>query len=245
LLKRFEENSEKGKTNERERRGNETTAESSTSSSSSSSSSQSKSKKNEDNNKKTFYEDFVKMVKEKASVDAIVSSFRETANRLEIRYGVGAKTNEIVASMRKSVIDFDKNVGLTKFVKKSWPAARDAYQKGRKTPAGQIVNFVFWIWLFSSGIFWTLLYSIGLLAFVVNLLFPQFIAGKVEKMQAEARKRMEDMQRNQQYGGGRQGPGGMGGQQPGSRRTSSSSSSSSSSGRRSYGDDKTIDVDIN
>ena len=85
--------------------------------SSSSSSSSTKQEQRKEQPKNDFFENFVKGVKEKVSVDALVSSFRETANRLEVRYGVGAKTNEVVAGVRKSVVDFDKNVGATKFVK--------------------------------------------------------------------------------------------------------------------------------
>ena len=219
-------------------------ARSSSSSSSSSSSTerqQQQQQKEKEKPKNDFFENFVKNVKEKVSLDALVSSFRETANRLEVRYGVGAKTNEVVAGLRKSVVDFDKSVGATKFVKNSWPPIRDAYQKGRNTPAGKVANFVFWIWLFSSGIFWTLLYSVALLAFMTNLLFPQFISERVEKMQAQARQRMEEMQRSQYGGmGGMGGPGGMGGM------GGQQSPRSNSSGRKSYSDasNQTIDVDI-
>ena len=214
---------------------------SSSSSSSSSSTKQQQQQQQKEKPKNDFFENFVKGVKEKVSVDALVSSFRETANRLEVRYGVGAKTNEVVAGLRKSVVDFDKSVGATKFVKNSWPPIRDAYQKGRNTPAGKVANFVFWIWLFSSGIFWTLLYSAALLAFMTNLLFPQFISERVEKMQAQARQRMEEMQRSQYGGmGGMGGPGGMGGM------GGQQSPRSNSSGRKSYSDasNQTIDVDI-
>ena len=242
MLRKFEDAKANGGGAREKKAASSRRSDSARAESSSSSSSSTKQEQRKEQPKNDFFENFVKGVKEKVSVDALVSSFRETANRLEVRYGVGAKTNEVVAGVRKSVVDFDKNVGATKFVKNSWPPIRDAHQKGRNTPAGKVANFVFWIWLFSSGIFWTLLYSVALLAFVTNLLFPQFISERVEKMQAQARQRMEEMQRNQYGGmggpGGMGGMGGMGGQQP--------PSSNSSGGRKTYGDasNQTIDVDI-
>ena len=60
----------------------------------------------------------MKGVKEKVSVNALVSSFRETANRLDVRYGVGAKTNESsLACENPSSISI--KIYVTKFAKDS------------------------------------------------------------------------------------------------------------------------------
>ena len=142
-----------------------------------------------------------------ALFDAALNAVRETANRLEVRWGVGAKIKEQTKGMRQTVVNLDGQLGISKFFKNTVPPLWAKIQAFRQTPLGRVANFAFYVWLFLSGAFWTLL-SFGLTAaFLINLLFPQFFAQRAQKMQEQARERFA-----QQQGGMPGGmPGGMGG----------------------------------
>ena len=142
-----------------------------------------------------------------AMFDAALNAARETANRLEVRWGLGAKIKEQTEGLRQTVMNLDGQLGISKFFKNTAPPLWAKMQAFRQTPVGRVANFAFYVWLFLSGAFWTLL-SFGLTAvFLVNLLFPQFFAQRAQKMQEQARERFA-----QQQGGMPGGmPGGMGG----------------------------------
>ena len=138
--------------------------------------------------------------------DNVLSFARESANRLEVKWGVGAKLREQTKGFRQTIVNLDGQLGVSKFFKNTVPPAWGKLQEFRQTPLGRVCNFVFYIWLFASGFFWTLL-SFGLTAvFLTNLLFPQFFAERAAKMQQDARARFA-----QQQGGMPGGMGGMGG----------------------------------
>jgi hypothetical protein len=138
--------------------------------------------------------------------DAALNAVRETANRLEVRFGVGAKIKEQTKGLRQTIVNLDGQLGVSKFVKNTVPPLWAKLNAFRATPLGRVANFAFYLWLFLSGAFWTLL-SFGLTAaFLVNLLFPQFFAQRAAKMQEQARERFA-----QQQGGMGGMPGGMGG----------------------------------
>lgn len=138
--------------------------------------------------------------------DAALNAVRETANRLEVRWGVGAKIKEQTKGLRQTIVNLDGQLGVSKFFKNTVPPLWAKLQAFRATPLGRVANFAFYLWLFLSGAFWTLL-SFGLTAaFLVNLLFPQFFAQRAQKMQEQARERFA-----QQQGGMGGMPGGMGG----------------------------------
>lgn len=138
--------------------------------------------------------------------DAALNAVRETANRLEVRFGVGAKIKEQTKGFRQTIVNLDGQLGVSKFVKNTVPPLWAKLNAFRATPLGRVANFAFYLWLFLSGAFWTLL-SFGLTAaFLVNLLFPQFFAQRAAKMQEQARERFA-----QQQGGMGGMPGGMGG----------------------------------
>ena len=137
--------------------------------------------------------------------DAALNAVRETANRLEVRFGVGAKIKEQTKGFRQTIVNLDGQLGVSKFVKNTVPPLWAKLNAFRATPLGRVANFAFYLWLFLSGAFWTLL-SFGLTAaFLVNLLFPQFFAQRAQKMQEQARERFA------QQGGMGGMPGGMGG----------------------------------
>ena len=137
--------------------------------------------------------------------DAALNAVRETANRLEVRFGVGAKIKEQTKGLRQTIVNLDGHLGVSKFVKNTVPPLWAKLNAFRATPLGRVANFAFYLWLFLSGAFWTLL-SFGLTAaFLVNLLFPQFFAQRAAKMQEQARERFA------QQGGMWGMPGGMGG----------------------------------
>ena len=141
-----------------------------------------------------------------AMFDAALNAARETANRLEVRWGLGAKIKEQTEGLRQTVMNLDGRLGISKFFKNTAPPLWAKMQAFRQTPVGRVANFAFYVWLFLSGAFWTLL-SFGLTAvFLVNLLFPQFFAQRAQKMQEQARERFA-----QQQGGMGGMPGGMGG----------------------------------
>ena len=100
MLRKFEDAKANGGGAREKKAASSRRSDSARAESSSSSSSSTKQKQGKEQPKNDFFENFVKGVKEKVSVDALVSSFRETANRLEVRYGVGAKTNEVVDGVR-------------------------------------------------------------------------------------------------------------------------------------------------
>jgi hypothetical protein len=138
--------------------------------------------------------------------DAALNAVRETANRLEVRFGVGAKIKEQTKGLRQTIVNLDGQLGVSKFVKNTVPPLWAKLNAFRATPLGRVANFAFYLWLFLSGAFWTLL-SFGLTAaFLVNLLFPQFFAQRAAKMQEQARERFA-----QQRGAWGACPGGMGG----------------------------------
>lgn len=138
--------------------------------------------------------------------DAALNAVRETANRLEVRFGVGAKIKEQTKGLRQTIVNLDGHLGVSKFVKNTVPPLWAKLNAFRATPLGRVANFAFYLWLFLSGAFWTLL-SFGLTAaFLVNLLFPQFFAQRAAKMQEQARERFA-----QQQGGMGGMPGGVGG----------------------------------
>jgi hypothetical protein len=115
--------------------------------------------------------------------DAALNAVRETANRLEVRWGVGAKIKEQTKGLRQTIVNLDGQLGVSKFFKNTGPPLWAKLQAFRATPLGRVANFAFYLWLFLSGAFWTLL-SFGLTAaFLVNLLFPQFFAQRAQKMQ--------------------------------------------------------------
>jgi hypothetical protein len=124
-----------------------------------------------------------------------------------VRWGVGAKIKEQTKGLRQTVVNLDGQLGISKFFKNTVPPLWAKIQAFRQTPLGRVANFAFYVWLFLSGAFWTLL-SFGLTAaFLINLLFPQFFAQRAQKMQEQARERFA-----QQQGGMPGGmPGGMGG----------------------------------
>ena len=138
---------------------------------------------------------------------------REPANRLEVRWGVGAKIKEQTKGLRQTVVNLDGQLGISKFFKNTVPPLWAKIQAFRQTPLGRVANFAFYLWLFLSGAFWTLL-SFGLTAaFLINLLFPQFFAQRAQKMQEQARERFAQQQGGMPGGmpGGMGGMGGMGG----------------------------------
>lgn len=142
----------------------------------------------------------------------VLSFVRESANRLEVKWGVGAKLREQTLGFRQTITNLDGQLGLSRFFKTAVPPAWQKLNQFRATPIGRVCTTLFYVWLFVSGAFWTLL-SFGLTAvFLTNLLFPQFFAQRAQKMQQDARSRFAQQQ---QQGGGRGrgmgGPGGMGG----------------------------------
>ena len=148
-----------------------------------------------------------------ALFDAALNAVRETANRLEVRWGVGAKIKEQTKGLRQTVVNLDGQLGISKFFKNTVPPLWAKIQAFRQTPLGRVANFAFYLWLFLSGAFWTLL-SCGLTAaFLINLLFPQFFAQRAQKMQEQARERFAQQQGGMPGGmpGGMGGMGGMGG----------------------------------
>ena len=148
-----------------------------------------------------------------AMFDAALNAARETANRLEVRWGLGAKIKEQTKGLRQTVVNLDGQLGVSKFFKNTVPPLWAKVQAFRQTPLGRVANFAFYVWLFLSGAFWTLL-SFGLTAaFLVNLLFPQFFAQRAQKMQEQARERFAQQQGGMPGGmpGGMGGMGGMGG----------------------------------
>ena len=127
--------------------------------------------------------------------DAALNAVRETANRLEVRWGVGAKIKEQTKGLRQTIVNLDGQLGVSKFFKNTVPPLWAKLQAFRATPLGRVANFAFYLWLFLSGAFWTLL-SFGLTAaFLVNLLFPQFFAQRAQKMQEQARERFAQRRR--------------------------------------------------
>jgi uncharacterized membrane protein YgcG len=143
---------------------------------------------------------------------------------------------------RRKVKSADDKMGVTKWFKTNVPKAMDQYAKVRNTPVGQFANFMFWIWLFTSGIFWNLLYF-GLTAtFLVNMFMPSLITDQVENMQRRAQEQMNARGGMGGMGdmggmGGMGDMGGMGGAQQGGQQ---------GGGRKSYGGGSagdTIDVD--
>ena len=149
--------------------------------------------------------------------DAALNAVRETANRLEVRFGVGAKIKEQTKGLRQTIVNLDGQLGVSKFVKNTVPPLWAKLNAFRATPLGRVANFAFYLWLFLSGAFWTLL-SFGLTAaFLVNLLFPQFFAQRAAKMQEQARERFAQQGGMGGMPGGVGGPGmgGFGGPPPG------------------------------
>ena len=141
---------------------------------------------------------------------SVLNTIRETANRVDVKWGVGAKLREQTKGFRDTIVNLDEKLGATSFVKKVVPPAWAKVQEFRATPFGRIANSLFYIWLFFSGFFWTLL-TIGITGvFLTNLLFPNFFAEKARKMQEAAQARFA-----QQQGAGGGMPGGMGGNQYG------------------------------
>lgn len=144
-------------------------------------------------NVRRFFDEFVESVKANLSVDAVWSSVRERANRVNAKYGTGDKAKTFLDDARRAVKDADSRIGATKWIKTNAPKAMDQYAKVRSTPVGKFANFMFWIWLFTSGIFWKLFYF-GLIAtFLVNMLMPSLITDTVENMQKRAQERMGGM----------------------------------------------------
>lgn len=137
-------------------------------------------------------------------MSSIWASVREKMNRMNAKYGTGNKARSMLEDARRKVEDADAKLGVTKWFKTNVPKALDQYAKVKNTPVGRFANFIFWIWLFTSGIFWSLLYF-GLTAtFLINLLMPSLIADQLENMQRRAQEQM-----NAGTGGGMGGMGGM------------------------------------
>jgi len=184
-------------------------------------------------NARRFFKESIDAIKERMSLNSIWSSVREKANRVNAKYGTGNKAKSMLEDARRKVKSADDKMGVTKWFKTNVPKAMDQYAKVRNTPVGQFANFMFWIWLFTSGIFWNLLYF-GLTAtFLVNMFMPSLITDQVENMQRRAQEQM-----NARGGMGGMGDmGGMGGAQQGGQQ---------GGGRKSYGGGSagdTIDVD--
>ena len=107
---------------------------------------------------------------------------------------MGAKLREQTAGLRTTLANLDDNLGVSRFVKNTVPPMWRKLNEFRATPLGRVANFVFWVWLFASGAFWTLL-SLGLTGvFLTNLLFPNFFAERARKMQEEAQERFAQAQ---------------------------------------------------
>ena len=132
----------------------------------------------------------------------VLSFVRESANRLEVKWGVGAKLREQTLGFRQTITNLDGQLGLSRFFKTAVPPAWQKLNQFRATPIGRVCTTLFYVWLFVSGAFWTLL-SFGLTAvFLTNLLFPQFFAQRAQKMQQDTRSRFAQQQ--QQGGGARE-----------------------------------------
>ena len=202
-------------------------------------------------NARRFFRESIDALKESVSVSSIWASVREKMNRVNAKYGTGNKARSMLEDARRKVEDADAKLGVTKWFKTNVPKALDQYAKVKNTPVGRFANLIFWIWLFTSGIFWSLLYF-GLTAtFLINLLMPSLIADQLENMQRRAQEQM-----NAGMGGGMggmgsmDGMGGMGGGYGGGMGgmgydPRAGGAAGGQQGRRSYGGSAgdTIDVD--
>ena len=196
-----------------------------------------------------WFDEQVETARKSLSADALWAGARETANRLNAKYGAGDKAKSVLDDARRMVKNADTKIGATKWFKKNVPKVMDKYAEVRATPVGKFANFMFYIWLFTSGVFWNLFYF-GLIAtFLVNLLYPSLITDQLENMQRRAQERMNAMggmggtgydprmsgMGGMGYDARTRGMGGMGGSPGGA-----------SGGRKSYGGGSTgdtIDVD--
>jgi len=157
-------------------------------------------------NAQRFFRESIDALKKSVNFSSIWSGVREKMNRVNAKYGTGNKARTMLEDVRRKVKDVDNSLGVTKWFKTNVPKALDQYAKVRSTPVGRFANLMFWIWLFTSGIFWSLLYF-GLTAtFLINLLMPSLITDQLENMQRRAQEQM-----NAGMGGGMGGMGGMGG----------------------------------
>ena len=189
-----------------------------------------------------FVKEALDGVKSKMSVEAIRDAIREKANRVNAKYGTGTKAQEYLDDVRRRVSETDSKLGVTKWFKVNVPKALKQYDEVRATPVGKFANFMFWIWLFTSGIFWNLFYFAISATFLVNLLMPSLISDQVENLRRRAQEQMSaqggfDPRAGGMGGmGGSANMGGMGGAPRGAPR-----------GRTSYGGNAspgdTIDVD--
>jgi hypothetical protein len=141
-------------------------------------------------NAQRFFKESLENLKSKLSLDSVWAAVREKANRVNATSGAGTKAQSVLEDVRRKVKETDSKLGVTKWFKTNVPKVLDEYAKVRQTPVGRFLNFMFWIWLFTSGVFWSLLYF-GLTAtFLVNLLMPNLIAEQVENMQRKAAEQM-------------------------------------------------------
>ena len=180
------------------------------SSSSSSSKSSSSGASSDDDRKKKTSQKFTP----RAIIDNILSAVRESANRADVRWGVGEKFREQTKGFVESAKRLDETIGVSRLAKNTLPPLWRTIQEFRRTPLGRVADVVFYVWLFLSGAFWTIL-TVGIAgAFVTNLLFPNFFRDRAAKAQEEAQRRFAEAQRAQGGMGGGY-PGGMGGGYPG------------------------------
>jgi len=141
-------------------------------------------------NAQRFFKESLENLKSKLRLDSVWAAVREKANRVNATSGAGTKAQSVLEDVRRKVKETDSKLGVTKWFKTNVPKVLDEYAKARQTPVGRFLNFMFWIWLFTSGVFWSLLYF-GLTAtFLVNLLMPNLIAEQVENMQRKAAEQM-------------------------------------------------------
>jgi len=183
------------------------------SSSSSSSKSSSSGASSDDDRKKKTSQKFTP----RAIIDNILSAVRESANRADVRWGVGEKFREQTKGFVESAKRLDETIGVSRLAKNTLPPLWRTIQEFRRTPLGRVADVVFYVWLFLSGAFWTIL-TVGIAgAFVTNLLFPNFFRDRAAKAQEEAQRRFAEAQRAQggMGGGYPGGAGGMGGGYPG------------------------------
>ncbi len=180
------------------------------SSSSSSSKSSSSGASSDDDRKKKTSQKFTP----RAIIDNILSAVRESANRADVRWGVGEKFREQTKGFVESAKRLDETIGVSRLAKNTLPPLWRTIQEFRRTPLGRVADVVFYVWLFLSGAFWTIL-TVGIAgAFVTNLLFPNFFRDRAAKAQEEAQRRFAEAQRAQGGMGGGY-PGGAGGGYPG------------------------------